>query len=431
MRFKLRRPRWLTPARLLTVTLIVQLLGLVFWGLTWPERSPVQLAFVVPQDEVRPWETVIAGFEANYPNIHIELVTDPVTTYTTDQRMAIYSADFQGETARYDLVYMDIVWPAQFMDQLVDLRPLIERDGVDLSGFLDSELSVGRRDQALYRLPMRADLGVLYYRQDLLEAIGVPLPTTLTELAEAVALLRQSSEADLGYLWQGRSYEGLIAYFMEVLHNLDATWIDSETGQVGLDQPAAQRAAQLLLTLLEQEISPQIVTDYTEQSALAAFQAGEAPFLRGWPYFWTELERQGWQDKVAIALPFSFTSKPGVGCRGGWGFGIPLNSVHREAAWQAISYFTSAAAQKQFVLASGYLPSRQSLFQDPDVVARYPLMPQLLAFLEESSVFRPAIQQYDRASEILQRALGKILRRQQSVAAAMTQAQRETEALLR
>lgn len=423
------RRRWFSPIRLLIATLALQVICLVLWGLSWPSQGPVELAFVIPQDEVGPWQTMIHDFEANHPQIQIHLVTDPETTYTTDQRKAIYSADFQAEVAQYDLVYMDIVWTPQFADQLVDLAPLVARDPVDLDGFLTSELAAGEYDGGLYRLPMRADVGVLYARQDLLDQAEIRIPSTLGQLAEGVTTLKQSSQANLGYLWQGRSYEGLIANFVEVMASFGATWIDPVTQRVGLTDPATLQAAQFLRDLIRQGISPPIVTDYTEQASLAAFQQGQAPFLRGWPYFWSELKQQDWGKQVAIAPPFSFTDNPGRGCRGGWGFGIPKNATHPDEAWEAIKYFTSEVAQEKFVLASGFLPSRRSLFQAPKIVAQYPPMPQLLDYLENRSVFRPAIPQYDTASEILQTALGKILRGQQSVEAAMAEAQTATEDL--
>ena len=257
----LRRHRWFAPLRLLTATLVVQIACLLLWGLTWPGEMPVELSFIVPQDEVAPWQIVIADFEASYPHIRVNLVTNAEATYTTDQRKAIYSADFQADVAQYDLAYVDLIWIPEFADQLMDLRPLVQRDQLDLSGFLPGELAVGTVKEALYRLPMRADVGVLYYRQDLLNQAGFTLPSTLTELAQVVKTLKQTSDIDLGYLWQGRSYEGLVANFVEVMGGVGATWIDSENAQVGLDNATTLQAARLLLDLLQQGISPPIVTD--------------------------------------------------------------------------------------------------------------------------------------------------------------------------
>ncbi|MEM8614107.1 MAG: extracellular solute-binding protein, partial [Cyanobacteria bacterium P01_H01_bin.105] len=208
-----RLTKWFKP---LLLTLAVQVVCLLLWGLTWPQSPPTKLSFVVPQDEVRPWQTLVADFEKAYPDIQISLVTDPDTDYTTDQRKAIYTADFQANVAQYDLVYMDIVWPLQFADRLQDLTPYIQRDGLDLAGFLPSEVAAGQLDKRMYRLPMRADVGVLYYRQDLLKQAGLSLPQTLAQISQTVDILKPST----GYLWQGSRYEGLVANFVEVMEGL-------------------------------------------------------------------------------------------------------------------------------------------------------------------------------------------------------------------
>ena len=422
MRLKKLTKRWV---KLLVLALVVQVICLTFWGLTWPKSPSIRLSFVIPQDEVQPWQTVVTGFEKAHPAIQINLVTDPETGYTTDQREAIYTADFQANVAQYDLVYMDIVWPLQFADRLQDLTPYIQQDELDISGFLPTEIAAGQADGRLYRLPMRADIGVLYYRQDLLKQARMSLPTTLDELSETV----RTVQTETGYLWQGERYEGLVANFTEIMEGLGATWIDP-AGNVGLDTPTAIEAAALLKQLIQEGISPDEVITYTEQDGLQQFLEGETLFLRGWPYFWEEIQRSELAGNVAIALPFSFSNTPGKGCRGGWGFGIAHNAAHPDAAWEAIKYFTSEAAQKEFVLASGFLPSRSGLFQDSDIMTKYPQMPQLLDYLQRSSIFRPFIKEYGAASEILQTALGDILSDKQSVEAAMAWAQTETERLL-
>ncbi len=433
-RFRLRR----LSLRSLLLLLLLQLLCIAAWLISWP-KPPVQLSFVVPQEEVQPWQLVISQFETAHPNIQVLLVPEDPNKpsdatsradFTTDEREAIYTLDIQVGAAKYDLVYMDIIWTPQFQDYLVDLTPWIERDAVDLSGFLESEVTAGKMGNQQYRLPMRSDVGLLYYRTDLLDSDQPP--TGLVNLAQSIDQIKATDAKNQGYLWQGSSYEGLIANFVEVMSSFKgAFWINPQTQAVGLMEPATLDAARTLQQLIPQGISPNAVTDYTEQSSLEAFKGEQAAFLRGWPYFSAGIKALNRGDEVAIAPPFSFSSLPAKGCRGGWGFGIPRNATHPEEAWEAIKYFTSEPAQKTFVEASGYLPSRTALFQDPDIVSQYPQMPQLFNYLQQGSVFRPSLREYDRASAILQTALSEILRGQKSVDEAMRIAQEKTEALLK
>ncbi|MEM9219630.1 MAG: extracellular solute-binding protein [Cyanobacteria bacterium P01_F01_bin.150] len=408
---QIRRLSW---RKLLTLLLCLQVLGLLGWGLIWPQSPPIELTFVTSESEVAPWKAVIADFESSHPHIRVNLVSDPEFE-SPDQREAIYRADFQAENARYDLVYMDSVWTAQFADRLLDLAPKAKQMNRSfLDGFLTSEMQVGQYNSGLYRLPMRSDIGILYYRKDLLERAGQSLPSAdgairFDELDRLITAVKNQTSADIGYLWQGESYEGLTANFIETLGGLGGEWITPEDNQAFPDMDSTLEATKTLRRLIQQGLSPRFTTNSTEQDTLAVFKQGNALFLRGWPYFWSDLQNSNLQDKVAIAPPFSFSDRPGVGCRGGWGFGIPKNGTHPDEAWEAIQYFTSEAAQKTFVINSGFLPSRRSLFTDRDIVAKYPLMPLMLDYLEDFSIFRPQLSQYNAVSKILQRALAKSL----------------------
>jgi len=399
----------------------------------------VQLSFIVPQEEVKYWRTLISDFEAQHPHIRIVLAPEnpnrPVQThsqtdFTTDEREAIYALDIRVGSAKYDLVYMDIIWAAQFQDYLVDLEPLIERDEIDLTGFMPGELEAGKFNGQQYRLPMRSDIGLLYYRKDQWKPDSQP--SGLAELAERIEQVKAASPNNQGYLWQGGPYEGLVANFIEAMSSFDgAFWIEPQSHAVGLTQPATLAAATALQQLVQQGISPEAVTDFTEQSSLAAFQTGQSAVLRGWPYFATELQPMDWNRELGIAPPFAFSSQPSKGCRGGWGFGIPRNAAHKAEAWEAVKFFTSEASQKTFTEASGYLPSRTVLFNHPAIAQKYPHIPELLTYMETASAFRPALREYDDASKILQTALSQILREQGSVEQIMARAQQETERLLR
>ena len=95
----------------------------------------------------------------------------------------------------------------------------------------------------------------------------------------------------------------------------------------------------------------------------------------------------------------------------------------------AVEYFSRAQTQKQYVRQTGYVPSRRALFEDPELVAEYGYLPDLLPVLQ-NAVLRPPIAQYAQASDILQRHLSAALTGSRSPQAAMENAARETRALL-
>ncbi|NJO43884.1 MAG: hypothetical protein HC865_25800 [Cyanobacteria bacterium RU_5_0] len=47
-----------------------------------------------------------------------------------------------------------------------------------------------------------------------------------------------------------------------------------------------------------------------------------------------------------------------------------------------MEFFTSEDAQRQFVLAHGYVPTRRSLFTDPQILQKYPHYQELLRIVD-------------------------------------------------
>lgn len=243
--------------------------------------------------------------------------------------------------------------------------------------------------------------------------------------------LKQQNKVNWGYLWQGRQYEGLVAMFVEVLQGFGGFWIDPKTLEVGLDRPETLEAIAFLKQTMQAGISPPGVTTYQEEETRRIFQSGQAAFLRSWPYVWplANAPDSPIQGKIAIEPMVSASGENGGACLGGWGLGISKSTRYPQEAWKAIQYFTSEEAQRQFVLKAGFVPSRRSLFTDPQIVAKYPHYPQLLKVLEKA-VLRPPIAQYAQASDILQRYLSAALTNRLSGEKAMKQAAQETRRLL-
>jgi multiple sugar transport system substrate-binding protein len=432
VRSRIRRRR-LSLQTALIVLLVIQLVCVMLWLQPGLFPGKVQLSMVVSEDEVEVWKALVNDFTAAHPNIAINLADD---VDSTNDRENIYRDDFDApdQVARHDLVLMDVVWIESFIDNLVDLSEYVKDDGLDLSVFLKSEVEIARRGESLYRMPMYPDVGLLYYRKDLLENAGLSLPSTLDSLENVVTTLKRSSAIESGYLWQGDAYEGLVVNFFEVMQGLGGQWIEGDD-TVKLTDANTVAAARVFEALIQKQISPDTVKSFNEQKALDSFLEEKSAFLRGWPEFWQRIQASDLAGKVAIAPPFSFSTQPdsnqpGTGCRGGWGLGISKKSAHPKAAWEAIKYFTSEAAQQKFVLASGLLPSRTALFQEAEIMAKYPLMPQMLQYIERSSAFRPAIKAYGEVSEILQASLQSLLWEGRTAEKAMAEAQQKTQAFL-
>jgi multiple sugar transport system substrate-binding protein len=391
-------------------------------------QQPVQVSILMQALERAQWEPIVERFEDENPDIDLEIVEGPNATNLVED---LYTSAFLLGDSIYDLVYMDIVWTPKFA-AAGWLEPLDDRiSDEELSAFLEGDIEGGRYNGQLYRMPFRSDAGMLYYRQDLLEENGFEPPETTQELIEISQTLQEQGDVEWGYVWQGRQYEGLAAVFVEVLEGHGGFWVNPDTEEVGLDEPEAIAALEFLTNTIDQGISPTGVTTYQEEEARRFFQNGRTVFMRNWPYVWplANQDDSAVQGKIAIK---PMVHEPGFdsgACQGGWGLALVKDSPHKEEAWRVIEFMTSESVQKQFILDTAYVPSRRSLFNDPDIVAKYSHYPDLLE-VQEQSVLRPPIAQYAQASDILQRNLSSALTGRLSPQEAMERAANETRRLL-
>lgn len=414
------------------LTAILQILILLIFFITWPAAPPVKLTLVVPAFEATYWSSLINDFEAENPGIQISLEELANRQGDLTEKLKEFHTINLGTENPYDLIYMDIIWVSEFAENgwLMDLSEQIPSG--ELAKFLESDVAAGRYNSGLYRIPFRSDIGLLYYRKDLLEQAEYQPPETFQELLQISQALQKQGIVKWGYLWQGRQYEGLSAMFVEVLHGYGGFWINPKTREVGLDRPEAIAAVRFLVRTIEEKISPEEVISYSEDESLAQFYQGNAAFLRGWPYMWATANAKGSpiQGKVGIQpMRLQSGNGRGGGCNGSWGLGIAKTSKHPDEAWRAIAYLTSARSQRQFILKTGYVPSRKALLSDPELVGKYRHFQQLSKAVQQP-ILRPPISEYDGASRILQRYLNEALMKQRSPEQAMKAAAVETRQLL-
>lgn len=352
---------------------------------------------------------MIKEFEKKNQNVHIELIEG---SDATDALEAAYINSFVQKGLHYDLIYMDVVWIARFAHEgwLLDLSDKLSKQ--ETSEFLSDEIESGRYNNKLYWFPFHTDVGVLFYRKDLLNSIEHKSLKTFDDLHDVSqrlysTKLKETKRPRWNYVWQGQKYEGLVAMFVEVLYGYSGYWVRN-TFDVGLDKEPALKAIEFLWNTIhgENSISPASVTTSQEEETLRIFKDEDAVFLRSWPYVWSKANAPDSpiQGKIAIAPVMHARGQKSRPCRGGWGLGIFNSTEHPKEALQAIKFFTNADNQRRHALRTGNMPTRGSLFHDPLLVERYNYYPELLKMLNES-VSRPSTPKYYEISRILQHYL--------------------------
>lgn len=410
------------------VLVIITIVAASCGGFHRARADATVLRLLVPAAERPAWQPIATAFAAAHPGIEVELVEGPTNT---DLRESLLSTSLLARDSTYDLVYIDVTWTPKFAAAgwLRDLS--LDFDAAHRRRFLDPALAAGIFRGRLYRIPVRTDAGCLYYRTDLLAEAGLEAPETFEELIGAAQHLDDPPER-WGFVWQGKQYEGLICNYLEVLSGFGGSWIDTASGRVGLDEPPARAALRFLVDCIAPGgISPPGVASYQEEEARRLFQDGRAVFLRNWPYAWRLSQKPDSPLRGKVGAR-SMVAAPGgrpVSTLGGWGLGVPTTSRHPALAIAFIHHVTSLDAQRTLCLPTGYAPALREAYGDSALRAANPFLATLLE-LHDGAVARPALVDYARASDILQRRLSAALAGRESVEDALAGAARETRRLL-
>jgi multiple sugar transport system substrate-binding protein len=224
------------------------------------------------------------------------------------------------------------------------------------------------------------NVGLLYYRADLLARHAIEPPATWDALVAAVERIR-AAEGDPrlhGYLWQGKQYEGMMVNALEAFWAAGTELLGPD-GALFPDPARAAEALAFLRGLVERGVSPPWVTAADEELTRRAFGDGHAIFLRNWPYVLDLVEAEGSavRGRVGIApLPGRTAATAGRGSTGGAHLGVARATRHPEAAVALARFLTSERAQRA-ILAGTLYPTRQALYRDPSLAAGRPRFAQI------------------------------------------------------
>ena len=307
-------------------------------------------------------------------------VTVVTTPNSSTERLALYQQQLAAGSTGIDVYVIDVVWPGVLSSFLLDLTPYVDQEisGAHLPQIIENNTVDGK----LVALPFYTDVGILYYRSDLLEKYGYSdPPATWEELTQMAGKIqageRQSNSQFWGLVFQGAAYEGLTC---DALEWIDAygggTIVDSE-GQITINNPAVIRGITQAAGWIG-EIAPRGVMSYTEEEARGVFQAGNAAFMRNWPYAYALAQGEDSPIKGAVAvapLPKGDVpeGKP-TGTLGGWQLAVSKFSAHPEEAADLAIYMTGREEQKRRAVEASFLPTYPELYQDPEILAANPMM---------------------------------------------------------
>ncbi len=320
----------------------------------------------------------------------VSLVTMPPSS---SEQFSQYRLWLAAGNKDVDVYQTDVIWAPQLADQFIDLTEAAKDVvGDHFPSIIQSQTVNGK----LVALPIFTDAPALYYRKDLLEKYGKTPPKTWDELAATAKEIqekeRAAGQADLwGYVFQSNAYEGLTCNALEWIKSSGGGQIVEPDGTISVNNEKAAAAIERAKGWIG-TISPQGVLAYQEEESRGVWQTGNAVFMRNWPYAYA----LGSGDDSAVKgkfdvmpLPTATDGEEPSSTLGGWNLAVSKYSDEQEAAIALVKFLSSKQVQKQRALQLSQLPTIAALYDDAEIAAAQPFMPNWKPIFQ-SAVPRPS-----------------------------------------
>ena len=348
-----------------------------------------------------------------------EQVTLIELSESADQQRQSLINNAQTQSDAYDVISVDVVWVAEFAaNQWVLELPIDDLTNDDI---IQPVWDAGCYMDRLFAMPYVTDAPIMYYRKDFLAEAGVTeVPTTWDGIKSAVDAVRAlpGHESIGGFGGQFAKYEGLTCCAAEFIHTAGGDFFDDQN-QVIVNSPESVKGLQNLMDGFKDGYIPGDAREWKEEDSRNAFEDGNLVFQRQWPFqYANNLENLG-EDKFGVAALPSIDGKSYVPTLGGHYCGVSAFSKNKATALKFIQWWTAKESQQYRLDKQANAPILGSLYEDAEMIQKYPYLPTLRASLDAAEA-RPKAVAYGDVTAAIQDAIYPAIQQQTTAEQAIT-----------
>ena len=347
-----------------------------------PKSSQISLKIIVSDQQAPTIIGVIDDFLADSLGSGVNSVEVVASGTRADDQHTFLVEQMILESTEFDVIGLDTIWLAQFAenDWISVLDSLLNLG--ELDDYVDSMVDSCKYKGITYAYPYFMNLGILYYRKDIIEDNGfneadfdtwLELNTTANFILNNVS--GQLKDPNLvGYVGQFDVYEGGVVNFFEWASSYGATNLVTSEGDININNPKVEEAMTFLQALFPPQftgvqgtpyIIPRVGLVMDEGSSVSKWLANESIFMRQWTF--------AYMNSVNINMSFGVVPLPtasgAIGekssCVGGTVLAIPNCSQNQEAAWNLTRFLGDQLAQEYELTNASNFPALKSVYNFP------------------------------------------------------------------
>lgn len=349
----------------------------------------IVLKFAAQNDNTPATQKLIDAFNASQDKYKVEWVQ--MTNDSAQMHDQLLTTLSSG-SSDYDVISMDVVWAGEFAGagylEPIDVR--MKDAGLNKEDFNSGSMASGNYKGKQYTLPFFPDLGLLYFRKDIVSAEDAAKlesgDYTYDDLYAMAEKYAGQGGTEFGFVYQSKQYEGLTVNVTEFTKSYSDVKGGLETMHKFATAP----------------FSPKDILNFTEGETHTTFEQGKAVFARNWPYQFGRIKGQ--EDGVTVTVDqVGIAPLPNGGAVGGWLLGINKNSKNIDGAWEFVKFAAGEEGQKIMSTEGGYLPGVNALLNNDEVksanaMLTYPGFQKALT----TTIARPVSPEYSQVSDTIQ-----------------------------
>ncbi len=302
---------------------------------------------------------LIPEFERRNPGIHVVIQQIPWNA-AHEKLLTAYVGE-----ATPDVAQMGNTWMPEFVAirALDDLGTLASKTQDDYFPGIWATNVVGG---TLYGIPWYVDTRVLFYRSDILAAVGFPHgPRTWAEWREAMTRIHEQGRCKWAILIPTNEYEPMTVLALSA----HSTLLNADGTRGAFSKPQFADAFNFYVSFFSNGFAPKVSNSQIANLYQQFAQGDFAMYITG-PWNVGEFRRRlppEMQDKWATApLPAHDAGEPtGISMAGGGSLVVFRASKHKAAARKLIEFLSEPAQQVRFYQLTRDLPARRSAWLSP------------------------------------------------------------------
>jgi multiple sugar transport system substrate-binding protein len=349
-------------------------------------KAEGDVTWCIGKDTTGAFTTVVDNFNKANPNANAKLLQLPTAA---DEQRRLQIQRLRAESGECDVLGVDVIWTAEYAAQgwVLDVTEALSRRKDE---FIPSTVETTEYEGKNWAIPFNTNAGFIYWRTD--QAGDQP--------PESWESMYQTAQQDDGIVYQGARYEGLTVNFLELLYSAGGDVVNQDATEATADSQETRDVLEFMQKGIDDGAAPKAVTTYMEEESRRAFEAGNATFLRNWPYVYALAKESDIADDFAVSTFPDYGGSPGAGVLGGYNLAISAYSENPEGSLAFAEFATSPEAQVIQASKASLPTVLTEVYTDPQVKKALPFADELLQAVEQAKP-RPVTPVYPQVSEAI------------------------------